>query len=711
MRITNKMMSNNSMVNINENKDYLDKLNNQMATEKKLTRPSDDPIVAIRSLRLRSSLTEVTQYYGASVPDAQAWVDMTQKSIESTMDILSSMKALCDQGANGTNDASAREKIYEDLKASVKQIYQNGNTSYAGRTIFTGFRTDRALTFGGDTTADYKDIVDTFNPEDVKKMSYIEGALSMDDINALITLDNDETTVKENLVNRIHLSYDRLNIPTTKEDREVDIDLTEYVKNEETNPDGSKTIQTVDGHTIDISSDGGSIAIRPDAGASVTVDTGGSSITMGNLKIDITGTSITKVTKTYTMETGNAKVTYREPLEDGWKASVSAEAGNPDPITGRVLKFEISDGTDTFTIEYDDAAGTYTSSDAGVVTPVHQNTDGSFRIEVTGAPYDDPPASSASRIFNVSPNGRLLTSCYKESVINAIASSSSSVVEQDASGNFLTAYNKVALDPNNQNISDPDAQNKVYLLKDTGELVFGSEVARRFSELKSISGTDVITVTYDKNEFEDGDLRPEHYFDCRLEENERDAADPILFDNHRQATYYTVGTNQNIQINTNAEDVFDAQIIREADDILQAITTFNSAQEKVDRLKAMQENSSGYSTADREKIPVLLDAANKELDIAKNKLQNAYERGITSFGTFYGQASQACTTCGTVDNRLTLISNRLQEEKTTVKTLASENEDVDITNVAVEVKEAELVYNAALMSTGKISQHSLMDYI
>ena len=38
-------------------------------------------------------------------------------------------------------------------------------------------------------------------------------------------------------------------------------------------------------------------------------------------------------------------------------------------------------------------------------------------------------------------------------------------------------------------------------------------------------------------------------------------------------------------------------------------------------------------------------------------------------------------------------------------------EEADITNVAVDVKEAELVYNAALMATGKIGQHSLMDYI
>ena len=65
MRITNKMMSGNSLANINTNKEYLDKLNNQMATEKKITRPSDDPIVAIRALRLRSNLSEITQYYGA----------------------------------------------------------------------------------------------------------------------------------------------------------------------------------------------------------------------------------------------------------------------------------------------------------------------------------------------------------------------------------------------------------------------------------------------------------------------------------------------------------------------------------------------------------------------------------------------------------------------------------------------------------------------
>ena len=62
MRITNKIMQNNSLTNINNNKVQQDKLSTQMETGKKITRPSDDPVIAIRALRLRSTRSEVTQY-------------------------------------------------------------------------------------------------------------------------------------------------------------------------------------------------------------------------------------------------------------------------------------------------------------------------------------------------------------------------------------------------------------------------------------------------------------------------------------------------------------------------------------------------------------------------------------------------------------------------------------------------------------------------
>ena len=56
MRITSQMMINTNMADIQTNKLLLNKYNTQMSTQKKINRPSEDPVIAIRALRLRSSL-------------------------------------------------------------------------------------------------------------------------------------------------------------------------------------------------------------------------------------------------------------------------------------------------------------------------------------------------------------------------------------------------------------------------------------------------------------------------------------------------------------------------------------------------------------------------------------------------------------------------------------------------------------------------------
>ena len=50
MRVTNNMITGNTKSNINSNKVFVDKYNTQMTTQKKISRPSDDPVIAIRSL-------------------------------------------------------------------------------------------------------------------------------------------------------------------------------------------------------------------------------------------------------------------------------------------------------------------------------------------------------------------------------------------------------------------------------------------------------------------------------------------------------------------------------------------------------------------------------------------------------------------------------------------------------------------------------------
>ena len=80
MRITNSIMQNNTLYNINNNKVAEDKLSSQMSTGKKVSKPSDDPVVAIRALRLHTNVTEVKQYYTYNSSDAESWMKTSSGS-------------------------------------------------------------------------------------------------------------------------------------------------------------------------------------------------------------------------------------------------------------------------------------------------------------------------------------------------------------------------------------------------------------------------------------------------------------------------------------------------------------------------------------------------------------------------------------------------------------------------------------------------------
>lgn len=148
MRITNKMMTNNVLSNINGNKNTLSRLEEQYSTGLKISKPSDDPIIAVRALKLRTSLSELNQYYEKNIPDALAWMDVTESALGVVNEILTQVHTSCVQGSNDTLTTDDRDAILANLKQYKEQIYQEGNSNYAGRYVFTGYKTDTPLVFG-----------------------------------------------------------------------------------------------------------------------------------------------------------------------------------------------------------------------------------------------------------------------------------------------------------------------------------------------------------------------------------------------------------------------------------------------------------------------------------------------------------------------------------------------------------------------------------
>ena len=78
---------------------------------------------------------------------------------------------------------------------------------------------------------------------------------------------------------------------------------------------------------------------------------------------------------------------------------------------------------------------------------------------------------------------------------------------------------------------------------------------------------------------------------------------------------------------------------------------------------------------------------------------------------YLNDTSLAITNNGTRSSKLALIESRLQNQKTTFETLQSQNEDIDITEVAIGLESASVTYEAALMATSKIMQNTLLNYL
>ena len=130
MRITNKMMTNNMLHNINTNKNHMTNLENKYSTGMEIQKPSDDPIVAVRALKLRTNLSELNQYYQKNIPDAMSWMEVTESALRNTSEIITKIHTYCDQGANDTLTANERENIAQNLIELKNQIYMEGNSMY-----------------------------------------------------------------------------------------------------------------------------------------------------------------------------------------------------------------------------------------------------------------------------------------------------------------------------------------------------------------------------------------------------------------------------------------------------------------------------------------------------------------------------------------------------------------------------------------------------
>ena len=262
----------------------------------------------------------------------------------------------------------------------------------------------------------------------------------------------------------------------------------------------------------------------------------------------------------------------------------------------------------------------------------------------------------------------------------------------------------------------------IVYLPDTGEVLLGKNRYESLMKAKDIEGTPAnegeIRVTYEKDDWLKGDLRPEHYFACKTFDADNTADASVSYNEDyldntakRQSIEYDIGFNQTIQVNSTADECFNHGIGREVDDIMRAMQDVLKLEAVKTDIESALSNVDENDAQAKKTLQNQLEAVEKGLTLAKEKEQRLFEKGITSFQKHLDAANLSLTSCGARSSKLELVKNRTQNQKTTFETLKSENEDIDITEVIVGLTAAELTYNASLMATGKVAQTTLLNYI
>lgn len=147
MRVTQSMLSNNMLRNLSSNYNKMGKLQDQLTTQKRITRPSDDPVVAMLGLGYRDSLNKVQQY-SRNISEATNWLDSTDDAISQGVKVLQRIRELTVQASNGTYEEAQRGAIAVEVDQLKEQLETIAQTQVGGKYIFNGENTNKAPTAG-----------------------------------------------------------------------------------------------------------------------------------------------------------------------------------------------------------------------------------------------------------------------------------------------------------------------------------------------------------------------------------------------------------------------------------------------------------------------------------------------------------------------------------------------------------------------------------
>ncbi len=137
IRVTQRMLVDRILNNLAYQSRKILSLQEQLATGYKVNRPSDNPLNTRSAISAQVRIYQNEQYL-SNITSAKPYLNETESSIMTVMNIVQRAKELALQGMNGSNSQLQRDQIATEVNQLVEALVKEANHQTYGKYIFGG---------------------------------------------------------------------------------------------------------------------------------------------------------------------------------------------------------------------------------------------------------------------------------------------------------------------------------------------------------------------------------------------------------------------------------------------------------------------------------------------------------------------------------------------------------------------------------------------
>ena len=141
MRVTNNMMTESLVRYLTGQNEALYERQTIIASQKRINRPSDDPIATGKIMDYRQTLASIEQYQ-INIQTGKTRLEVTEANLDLVDDLLQLASGIAENETHATT--TSRQMAAEEVKTIYDQVLDLANLELSGSYLFSGYQTKTA---------------------------------------------------------------------------------------------------------------------------------------------------------------------------------------------------------------------------------------------------------------------------------------------------------------------------------------------------------------------------------------------------------------------------------------------------------------------------------------------------------------------------------------------------------------------------------------